>query len=60
MQEFRNFHNFKKEIADEIINQDKLNNVEKELKNIEIEHFFIDFRYLIIGEKLRFHTFRNA
>ena len=49
---FRNFHDFENELAAQIVQRDALKGPERE-RNIEVEHHFIDFQELQIGEKLR-------
>ena len=50
--QFKNFHNFKQESVEKVISRDGKKSEEIE-KNIEVEHHYVDFQVLQIGEKLR-------
>lgn len=50
--DFENFHNMEKEIAEKIIKNDQ-DKDELILKDYETEHMYIDFSELIIGDKIK-------
>lgn len=52
IESFQNFLNLKMEISEKIISNDELKEVGID-KNNEIEYYYVDFQYLIIGEKIR-------
>ena len=55
MNEFESIHDIKDEIMSKIEKRDKKQEVKRNLKvdQIEVEHTYIDFKFLIIGEKLK-------
>ena len=55
MNEFESIHDIKDEIMSKIEKWDKKQEVKRNLKvdQIEVEHTYIDFKFLIIGEKLK-------
>jgi len=52
LQSFKNSHNVQNELKDMIHDRDKQKKNDS-LKNYEVEHFYINFTFLIIGEKIR-------
>ena len=50
--QFVNFHDYENELVDKIIQRDQRKGKKVE-KNIEVEHHYIDFQIMIIGEKIR-------
>lgn len=50
--DFEDFHNSEQEIADKIIENDKMKPMNID-KNFETEHKYIDFSHLIIGVKVK-------
>jgi hypothetical protein len=55
MNEFESIHDIKDEIMSKIEKRDKKQEVKRNRKvdQIEVEHTYIDFKFLIIGEKLK-------
>ena len=55
MNEFESIHDIKDEIMSKIEKRDKKQeaNRNRKVDQIEIEHTYIDFKFLIIGEKLK-------
>ena len=49
--EIEDFHNYKEELAQKIVQKDKEKITNS--KNLIVNHTFVDFRDVIIGEKLR-------
>jgi hypothetical protein len=51
---FRDFNTLKNEVIEKIVTRDKNKDDKKEEKTIPVEHTYMDFQYMIIGEKLNY------
>lgn len=51
---FQDFNTYKHEVIEKIVKRDKKKDDTKKEKTIPIEHTFMDFQYMIIGEKLKY------